>query len=101
MQFDHQKVRLVSFKCASGQKPERLKNRVSEYTVLDAVRGDYAKKLQLCLDNEWLLPYTESELNPPKGLISLIAIDQKNKQKVRPVIDYRKLYEGHSLLAEA
>ena len=35
--------------------------------------------------NGWLLPYSE-ELGPPKGLISLMAVMQK--QKVRLVLDY-------------
>ena len=35
------------------------------------------------------MPYSEEELGPPKGLIPLMAIVQK--QKVRPVLDYREL----------
>ena len=43
--------------------------------------------------NGWLIPYPESELGPPKGLIPLMAILQENKQKVWPVMDYRELNE--------
>ena len=32
-------------------------------------------------------------LNSSKGLILLMAVLQKNKQKVRPVMDYRELNE--------
>ena len=43
------------------------------------------------IDNGWLLPYPEEELRSPKGLIPLLAIQQENKQKVRPIIDYQEL----------
>ena len=35
--------------------------------------------------------FTENKLEPPKGLIPLMAVIQQNKQKVRPVLDYREL----------
>ena len=41
--------------------------------------------------NGWLLPYSEEGLGPPKGLISLMAVVQEQKQKVHPVFDYREL----------
>ena len=43
------------------------------------------------IDNSWQLPYLEEELGSPKGLISLMAIRQENKQKVWLVMDYREL----------
>ena len=49
--------------------------------------------MQAWIQNGWLIPYPESELGPPKGLIPLMAILQENKQKVRPVLDYRELNE--------
>lgn len=73
------------------QTPERLKKSVLEYTVPDAVQNKHNKELQLWLDNEWLLPYPESELCPPKGLIPLMAVAQVNKHKVQSVLDYREL----------
>ena len=45
------------------------------------------------IQNGWLIPYPESDLGPPKGLIPLMAILQESKQKVRPVMDYRELNE--------
>lgn len=39
------------------------------------------------------MPYPEEELGPPKGLIPLMAVIQQNKEKVRPVLDYRELNE--------
>ena len=54
-------------------------------------KWEYERELQMWIDNGCLLPYPEKELGPPKGLIHLMAIRQENKQKVRPVIDYREL----------
>ena len=41
--------------------------------------------------NGWLLPYSEEELGPPKGLITFMAVMQEKKQKVGLVLDYREL----------
>ena len=49
--------------------------------------------MQAWIQNGWLIPYPESELGPPKGLIPLMAILQESKQKVRPVMDSRELNE--------
>ena len=52
---------------------------------------EYERELLAWIQNGWLIPYPESELGPPKGLIPLMAILQESKQKVRPVMDYREL----------
>ena len=70
-----------------------LKNRLSEYPALKRLQGEYERELQAWIQNGWLIPYPESELGPPKGLIPLMAILQENKQMVRPVMDYRELNE--------
>ena len=49
--------------------------------------------MQAWIQNSWLIPYPENELGPPKDLIPLMTILQENKQKVRPVMDYRELNE--------
>ena len=38
-----------------------------------------------------MLPYDESRLGPVKGLIPMMAVVQQNKEKVRPVLDFREL----------
>lgn len=43
------------------------------------------------MDNGWLVPYSNKEFGPPKGLIPLMAVLQTNKHKVHPVMDYREL----------
>ena len=81
----------VSWKWSGDQPPEKLYNRVPEYTIPVRARAEYDKELQNWIDNGWLVPYPEDKLGPPKVLIPLMAVIQQNKQKVRPVLDYREL----------
>ena len=86
---EYDKVKRVwtaSWKWSGDQPPVSLKNRVSE-------NPEYERELQAWIQNGWLIPYPESKLGPPKGLIPLMAILQESKQKVRPVMDYRELNE--------
>ena len=92
----------VSWKWSGDQPPEKLYKRVSEYTIPVRACAEYDKELQNWIDNRWLVPYPEDKLGPPKGLIPLMAVILKNKQKVRPVLDYRELndhvdpFTGHA-----
>ena len=81
----------VSWKWSGDQPPKKLFNRVLEYTIPARASAEYNKDLQNWIDNVWLVPYPEDKLGPPKGLIPLMAVIQKNKQKVRPVLDYWEL----------
>ena len=91
-EFDQRtKSWIVSWKWAADQPPEKLHNRVPEYTISVRARAEYNKELQNWIDNEWLVPYPEDKLGPSKGLIPLMTVIQQNKQKVRPVLDYREL----------
>ncbi|KFD54664.1 hypothetical protein M513_04364 [Trichuris suis] len=38
------------------------------------------------------VPYDERKYGEPKGLIPLMAVVQRNKRKVRPVMDFRELH---------
>ena len=78
----------VSWKWSSDQPPEKLYNRVPEYTIPVKARAEYDKELQNWIDNGWLVPYPEDKLGPPKDLIPLMAVIQQNKQKVRLVQTY-------------
>ena len=81
----------VSWKWSGDQPPEKLYNKVLEYTIPARARAEYDKELQNWIDNGWLVPYPEDKLGPLKGLIPLMAVIQQNKQNVRPVLDYREL----------
>ena len=93
-EYDEAKyVWTASWKWSGDQPPVSLKNRLSEYPAPKRLQGEYEWELQAWIQNGWLIPYPESELGPPKGLIPLMAILQESKQKVQPVMDYRELNE--------
>ena len=55
----------VSWKWSGDQLPEKLYNRVTEYTIPVRARAEYDKELQNWIDNGWLVPYPEDKLGPP------------------------------------
>ena len=69
----------------------RLFNTVSEYKVPKEARQEYDNELMQWIADEWLVPYNENMHGPVKGTIPLMAVVQQNKQKVRPVLDFREL----------
>ena len=83
----------VMWKWSGDGKPDDLKNSVGEYTVKPAVRVEYEREIEDWMNRGWLCKYDERVLGPPKGLIPLMAVIQKNKGKVRPVLDFRELNE--------
>ena len=84
----------VAWKWAAGSGPEQLRNHVAQYTVPEAARADFDAELELWIREGWLRPYDEQADGPARGLIPLMAVVQHNKEKVRPVLDYREL-NGH------
>ena len=87
-EYDEAKhVWTASWKWSGVQPPVSLKNRLSEYPTPKRLHDEYEQELQAWIQNGWLIPYLESELGPPKGLILFMAILQENKQKVQPVMD--------------
>ena len=49
----------VSWKWSGDQPPEKLYNRIPEYTTPARARAEYDKELQNWIDNGWLVPYSE------------------------------------------
>lgn len=68
-----------------------LRNSVTEYHVPPSARPDYEKELCQWINDEWLVPYDVKLHGPVKGTIPLMAVTQHNKNKVRPVFDFREL----------
>ena len=62
---------------------------MQEYAVPCHTRDAYENEILQWQWNGWLLPYSEEELGPPKGLIPLMAVmvTHDQKQKVHPVLD--------------
>lgn len=82
---------VVQWNWADGRAPEVLNNAVEEYEVPDGVREQYDAELRKWVEKGWLQVYDEKKMGPVKGLIPLLAVVQPNKNKVRPVMDFREL----------
>ena len=50
----------------------------------------YEAEIEEWITNGWLEPYDDEKVGPVKWLIPLMAIVQKNNDKVRPVMDFRE-----------
>ena len=61
------------------------------YNIPEGIRADFDREIRQWVANDWLIRYDESRLGPPRALIPLMAVDQHDKQKVRPLKDYREL----------
>ena len=57
----------VSWKWFGDQPPEKLYNRVPEYTIPARARAEYDKELQNWIDNAWLVPYPKDKLGPRRA----------------------------------
>jgi ribonuclease HI len=64
-----------------------LENNVSQYKIPEDAKCEFDTEVGEWIENGWLQTY-EGKCN---GLIPLMAVIQRNKKKVRPVLDYREL----------
>ena len=88
---DDSKSWTVSWRWIGGVQPDKLSNSISEYSMTHDVRPKFEEEVERWIENGWLRSYDEGELGPPKALIPLMAVVQPNKDKVRPVMDFREL----------
>ena len=81
----------VAWKWSDGVGPQCLGNTVPQYTVSPSARREFEAELDAWIEREWLVPYDERRHGAPKGLVPLMAVEQRNREKVRPVLHYREL----------
>ena len=81
----------VAWKWNSGIGPKELTNTTAEYRIAPSARDEYEEEVNKWVSNGWLTPYNEEEHGPVRGTVPLMAIIQLNKEKVRPVMDFREL----------
>ena len=86
-----EKAGTVAWKWSDDAEPHALRNRVTEYSIPTRARLSYEAEIEEWITNGWLEPYDDEKLGPTKWLIPLLAIVQHNKDKVRPVMDFREL----------
>ena len=93
----------ATWKWIGDAEPDALSNNVAEYSMPEHVRPKFEKEIEKWIENGWLRKYDSSDLGPPKALIPLMAVVQQNKDKVRPVMDFRELnsfVEAHTADAD-
>jgi ribonuclease HI len=78
---------IVEWNWVSPEKAPTIENQVSMYRVHDDSQQVFEDEVQEWIDNGWLQVY-QGEFD---GVIPLMAVVQPNKDKVRPVLDYREL----------
>ena len=85
-----EKAWTVAWKWSDDAEPDALRNRVAEYSIPPTARLRYEEEIEQCITNGWLKHYDDEKFGPAKGLIPLMEV---NKDKVRPVVDFRELKE--------
>ena len=70
--------------------PKISSNTVAHYAVPDDVKQEYESELREWIKQGWLLEYDEHTIGPPKGQLPLMVVVQRNKNKVRTVLDWRE-----------
>ena len=70
----------------SGEEPS-LTNKVARYHVKAEANAAFEEEVEQWIADGWLRPFDE----PHDGITPLMAVVQRNKDKVRPVMDYREL----------
>uniref|UniRef100_A0A5S6Q3K8 Integrase catalytic domain-containing protein n=1 Tax=Trichuris muris TaxID=70415 RepID=A0A5S6Q3K8_TRIMR len=81
----------AAWKWSNGMAPEVLRNTRKEYPPAEGARASYENELKSWIQNGCLVPYDEVKFGPPKALIPLMAVTQRSKNKVRPVLDFREV----------
>ena len=77
----------AKWKWSSGFSDPALKNAVSEYRISSESKCQYENEIEKWIANGWLKKH-EDEV---RGLVPLMAVVQRNKGKVRPVMDFREI----------
>ena len=70
-------------------EPPKLVGNVGNYKIKEEIRERFEEKVDEWIEKEWLIPY-DGEV---RAYIPLMAVEQPQKSKVRPVLDYRRLNE--------
>lgn len=77
----------VTWKWADESGAPTLKNQVPRYRIEEEVETAFSDELDEWIKEGWLQEYD----GPHDGIVPLLAVVNHNKNKVRPVLDYREL----------
>ena len=79
----------VSWTWLDAGRTPRLQNHVGQYGMAVEVESAFNDEIEEWIQKGWLQPYDGDH----DGLIPLLAVVQQNKEKIRPVLDFRELNE--------
>ena len=82
---------VVKWKWKNDVPPAVLENDIAQYRMEDGVRERFESTLDDWIKKGYLILYDEQCFGQPKGLIPMFPVVQPNKDKVRPVFDFREL----------
>ncbi|XP_065645791.1 uncharacterized protein LOC136076245 [Hydra vulgaris] len=85
--FDGTK-RTAKYKWKQGQP--QLRNSIAQYKVKPQLLHQFNDEMDLWVKNDWLKPCNKVEKST-KGIVPSVAVEQENKGKIRPVLDFREL----------
>ena len=86
----------VKWRWADGGQGPQINNTVAQYRVRKEIQSALDQEIEKWVDKEYLIPYNEEELGPPKALIPIFPIFQEHKSKLRPILDFRMVNDSVS-----
>uniref|UniRef100_A0A5S6QA32 Integrase catalytic domain-containing protein n=1 Tax=Trichuris muris TaxID=70415 RepID=A0A5S6QA32_TRIMR len=72
----------TAWRWSDGRGQDVLQNKVEEYAPSARAKTAYREELRNWIKNGWLVPYDERKYGPAKELIPLMAVVQRNKDKL-------------------
>ena len=72
-------------------EPPDMKKRIAQYRVRNEIKSQFETEVTEWIQKGWLKAYDGLLYGPVKGVVPLMAVEQKNKTKVRPVFDFTEL----------
>ena len=68
-------------------EPPTMENKLSMYSMDADLKAGFDEEIELWITEGWLVRSKDKE----GGILPMMAVDQSNKGKIRPVLDYREL----------
>lgn len=78
---------VVSWKWVDGDRVPKLRNQIDKYCMTKEVEQGFSEEVREWVKEGWLVPFKGES----RGIVPLMAVVQENKDKIRPVMDFREL----------
>lgn len=77
----------VSWRWIDQNTTPMLRNGVAQYRMDESVKEAFSEEVDRWIERGWLKPFSGEH----DGIIPMLAVVQPNKDKIRPVMDFREL----------